>query len=1013
MQIKFNSNNLVKPPKIAICRMDLQMIGYLDIYNIVIKPTFCNVSEVSFKCNKDSQFTNCLKKDMVLEIEGFGRFIISDVSEESDGATEVLSVEGQSYEVIMNRVTLSYTENMVFKLWDPINPDTGSAVRQPDNSFAYYPTLLYIVQQQTGWTIKYVDPSLTGDNYRTMSIDKEQVYGFLMGTVADTFKCYFEFDTVNKWIYCYSKDPVTGDYQPLNTGINLSFKNLIREQKISSASDEIVTALTVKGAEGVGISLVNPLGTDTIYDFSYYMNDEEWGMPADLQTAVQNWMDLIDARTPTYKNSVTAYRTCAENLVTLNSQMSVLKSELLALEDVQAVDIAAGNDEGLARVYAQIRIKEGAIIDKQLEIDAEEAEQRSYKSQMEAIVQELSFSNNFTQAQLELLQYYVNGSVYENGNFVFTQSMPDCDKIKTEQNLYDYGLQTFAEISSPKYEYTCAIEPFMFSKDYNEFTKNIKLGATVNLELENGKWVEPKLMQLVIDYDEPGNTTATLSDSFVLADSVYQFSSGFNQAIKATRKTSVAAPLWDEPLNNGFYGTVTEYINNALNLANQEIINADNQEFKLGSYGLRGKMWDSENEQYDPHQVAMTNNVLAFTDDNWQSCKMALGRVTIGQNEYYGVVAEAIVGELIAGSQLTIRDANSSFVVDGSGVNLENAPFTVYNSQSRILINPDDGFKIQKKNGSAWDTVLSEDSNGNIVANSITLQTGYVGGWEIRSDGLYSPTGDYIKTDGTGKLSLLTYNNAQAVFDGNIYANNLKWNYGSSTTSIFSWDGQTDPFMSGSWLGNGTVGTNKRNSTEWDALYANKIECDELFAKMITTENLSAGYIDSGGVVTDLLFGGKFFIGLSSNPNNRATLYGQREDISSQIQGQYSMYVKTAGHIHLEPDNGGVLIGGTGYLSASQVTTTNATVNGTLVADWLQVTNKINRCIVSDAFAVGEDGGQNNPTGTFYGDLVVKGRIWLNGSVACDNGNEVGATGDINISGTTLHFKKGIFLGVW
>ena len=225
MEFKFNSLDLAKPPKIAICRLDLQMIGFLNAYNIVIKPAFCNVSELTFKCNKDSNHFDCLRKDMVLEVEGFGRFVITDVSENNDGQTKYAEIEAQSYEVTMNKVTISYTENTVFKLWDDIDPAHGSRVRQPDDSFAEYPTLLYVIQQQTGWTIKYVQPTRRlSEAYRTMDIDKEQVYGFLMDTVAETFKCYFEFDTANKWIYCYDADEEV--YDPVNTGINLSFRNV-------------------------------------------------------------------------------------------------------------------------------------------------------------------------------------------------------------------------------------------------------------------------------------------------------------------------------------------------------------------------------------------------------------------------------------------------------------------------------------------------------------------------------------------------------------------------------------------------------------------------------------------------------------------------------------------------------------------------------------------------------------------------------------------------------------------
>lgn len=1077
MKFEFNSLGLIKPPKISIHRLDLAMIGYLDVSNIVIKPTFCNISELTFKCYKGSQFYGCLRKDMVLEVKDFGRFIITGVSEEDNGQVTYAEVTAHSYEETLNKTTISYTENAYMKLWDAIHPESGSLVKQPDGSYAQFPTLLYIIQQQTGWTIKHVDSDEHLLNaYRTLTIDKEQVYGFLMSTVADTYKCFFEFDTENKWIYCYSKDENT--YVPVNTGINFSFRNLIKEQRISAASDEIITALTVKGADGVGISLVNPLGNDVLYDFSYYMNAEKWGMPLDLQAAIRNWESDIESVSTQYQTLVTQRRTKDAEIQTLKSELKVLQSELLALEDVQAVDIAAGNDDGLAQIYPQIQAKETAIKNKETAIETAETAYAGIVSSISAIVTSLSFENNFTPAQLETLQYYINGSVYENSNFVFTTDMADCDKIDVENQLYEFGLQTFKKLSSPMYEYTCSIEPFMFSPEYEEFSKNIKLGGAVNLELKDDEWVTPKLVQLVIDYDNPENTTAILSDSFSLSDGLYQFSNGFNQAIKASRKTSTAAPLWDEPVNNGFYGTVTEYINNALNLANQEIINADNQEFKLGSYGLRGKMWDEVQGNYDPHQVAMTNNVLAFTDDNWQSCKMAIGRVTIGQNEYYGVVADAIVGELIAGSQLTIRDANSSFVIDGGGVNLENAPFTVYNSTSRILINPTDGFKIQKKNGNVWDTVLSEDNSGNIVANSITLQTGYIGGWEIKSDGLYSPAGDRIKSDGTGKISLLTYTNNAAYFDGNIYANNLQWNYGGGNyDNIFAVTGGI-PGMDGLWLKAGSVGTDRRDVADWDALYAKKLYCEQMFAVRATISELEAGYIVAEGVRTDLLFGGKFYVGDAQSPSNNATMYSKQENISAQLQNIFSLYVEANGNVRLNPNNGAVVVGGSGALSATNITasarltasalleatdanvsdaltaksltvSTTATVSnnnntGTLIADWIQLRQKLDHLKVSDSFNVecnatfekNVTAHNSNGDATMITDWLqvrnkinkvvvsdefstdtgidatIGGRLWITGGTAVKQNNSFwhGRTADITIDGTTLYFRDGLLI---
>ena len=204
----------------------------------------------------------------------------------------------------------------------------------------------------------------------------------------------------------------------------------------------------------------------------------------------------------------------------------------------------------------------------------------------------------------------------------------------------------------------------------------------------------------------------------------------------------------------------------------------------------------------------MTNNVLAFTRDNWQSASMAIGHVYIGNNDYYGVVAEAIVGNLIAGNELVVTDNvdpdKATFRVDANGVKLHDADFTITSNSGKTLItlSPEDGFMIQKNTDTTglapkWENALVEDTNGDIIANSIKLESGEIGGWTIENNRLSNKAGDYIDADGTGKLSLLRYNNGNAYFDGNIYANNLQWSWGDGRdpSFIFSSLGTDSPFL--------------------------------------------------------------------------------------------------------------------------------------------------------------------------------------------------------------------------
>lgn len=914
MKFEFNSFNRIEPPKIALCRVDTQMLGFLNPTNIVIKPTFCSVTELTFTVYEGTNFYNSVRKYMVLEVDGFGRFEISDSSETNDGDTRYKEVTAQSYEVSLNAVTLTFKDDQVYSLWDPINPEK---------------TLLGIISSQTGWTVVHVDAELL-IKMRTLSIDNEQVYGLLMGDIADAFKCYFVFDTMAKTISCYQRDALA-----LNSGVNLSFRNLIEEIKVSESSEEITTALTVVGAEGTGINLVNPLGNNVIYNFGYFMTDEPWGMPLDLQDAVNEWLQKIEDNRTDYTNLVTEQRDLSIDLTTLDGELNVLQAEHKALLDAQSVAIAGDNNARLLQLYPLIQEKEAQISDKEARIQEKELEREKCIEKKTIITTSLSFANNFTEEQYEILKYYIKGMVYENENFVFTSIMTEAEKINIADQLYEQGQKMARKLSVPLCEFEVKVPGFLFNKGYELFTKSLELGTAVNLELEPDVWVEPTLLQVVIDYDNPDNTTIVLSDNFRLMGDVYEFSKGYSDSVKASRKTSMSAPLWDEPLRNGFYSTVSDYINNALNLVNQEIINANNQEFTFGSYGLRGKMYDETSDTYDPHQIAMTNNVIAFTDNNWQSTRTALGRVTIGTTEYYGLVAEAVIGNLIAGDQLTISNANNSFILNSSGATLTNADFTVVSGKSRILISPTKGFRIQKlktgmsgESDSDWEDVLSEDTDGKITAKSITLEDSNIGGWITTKDGIYSPTkGDYINSDGTGKLSLMTWKPGEADFDGNIYAHNLYSAIGGSHIFV-------NGTMGGGWLTDGTV-----SKAKLDSLWVNSIEGTLARFETIEADIITVGILNAGKIGTDdLLFGGKLYAG---TVDNNATLYSATKYIDAQHPNQQSFICDVNGNFVVNTSVGQFQVNGSNgiYTNGSITSGSDMHCNGLMQTDSFQCNN--------------------------------------------------------------------------
>ena len=115
MQFKFDSNNLITPPKIALCKMDLEMLGYLEVNNVVIKPTFCSLTEIGFTVYDGTYLYDSIRRYMVLEVDGFGRFQIEPTEEKDDGLVKYKEVTAYSYEVSLTKYTLSYKDNVQYE----------------------------------------------------------------------------------------------------------------------------------------------------------------------------------------------------------------------------------------------------------------------------------------------------------------------------------------------------------------------------------------------------------------------------------------------------------------------------------------------------------------------------------------------------------------------------------------------------------------------------------------------------------------------------------------------------------------------------------------------------------------------------------------------------------------------------------------------------------------------------------------------------------------------------------
>lgn len=365
------------------------------------------------------------------------------------------------------------------------------------------------------------------------------------------------------------------------------------------------------------------------------------------------------------------------------------------------------NDDGTTTLKYEIYndIDDDNPYSKNWSITALEEKIKAIDEERDKIVNKYAFEKYFTSDEVAALEPYTREAEYSDSSFILTDTMKITDysdsdtwvettngvkQIKDLEEddeiidetyiclqLLDAGYSKFDEISQPSFSFTANTVNFLFSEQFKNFAHELNFGSVLNVELRDGYWVYPCFQTVDIDFDNPTSFSMGFSNRLRLNDSEWTWADLHNDTNNAVSSTTSLIGSAATPVTNGTIDKVNNYMNNTLVAANQAIQATQDNEFSFGGYGIRGRRASSEAgavNGYDPKQIWINNNLICFTDDAWKTTRLAIGYSESGQ---YGVVADYIVGKLLAGDRLTISNSSGSFNVDGNKATLINCSLEV------------------------------------------------------------------------------------------------------------------------------------------------------------------------------------------------------------------------------------------------------------------------------------------------------------------------------------------------
>lgn len=544
-----------------------------------------------------------------------------------------------------------------------------------------------LVETLPFWQIGHVDATVAS-RFRTFEdVDVTlNCLGFMLDKMQDAYECIFLFDIKNRLINVYDQSSYI-----VETSIYLSKDDLINSIDITENADNLYTALTAIGASDEVISDINPIGTNTIYNFSYYL---DWMTPS-LGDKVSAWQSLVNSYTDSYYNLNLEYYSLLTQRNNLQAEVDRLDTLITIHTRCKESLVASSGDKDLAKKYSDAIVDAGGdplVLTKDIKaiINDVKAYIKTYKtekatataslnsvnssisvqeSRINAIHNAVDFSKYFTSQELQELENYIFEGSYKDEYIVITKEMSSNEMFEQKKLMYDRAKEQLRKASEPTQEFKIDVESFIFEKKFKDFSYQLETGCLINVEIKEGDVAQLFLSSMTVNYDDK-KLSLTFGNRYNKFDAKSLFDKVLGNITKtANTLTTIKDIVHASNRDNTDY--VAAAFKTSRNITMEAALAATDQTVVIDGSGYTGRKLLS-NGDFDPKQVKLTSNSMVFTDDAWETCKTAVGEIVLGDTSVYGINAEVLIGDMVITKDLRVVNDSGTVSIDKDGIKITN-----------------------------------------------------------------------------------------------------------------------------------------------------------------------------------------------------------------------------------------------------------------------------------------------------------------------------------------------------
>lgn len=511
---------------------------------------------------------------------------------------------------------------------------------------------------ETIWTVGEIDP-IFEEMYRSFDISENTNVLDAVMQAVETYGALIEWDTHNRKISFKDMKKV-GRFR----GMTVNYGRLLRSIRRIRTTDEMVTRLHIRGAEGLTIHSVNPTGQGYIEDFSFFMypfeRDENknvirssYFMSDELCHAILNHKEALEKYSPSIMQLQSILSEKEAQLITEESKLRQLGLELENI--IALLDVAKATDnQGLIEQRTQEKMaKESEIQTQQIVVGTLKTEIARIIEDIEALQKEIETASGFTPELLDELNLYIIEKDWVDDRYI------------DPQELYEDGLKEFERLRQPKVVIDVTIDNLLNIVEEQYYWDKLVLGDRIKVKYPQMD-IEYMATIIEINYDlENGEANLVIANTKELLDDT-------EKLIQLLYSNSSASTLiennkykWDKI--NAVEKEVNAIVSQEWDANQRRIIAGVNNSIEVGNRGILIKDPDFPEEM-----IIIQAGILALTEDGGETWKTAV--------KPSGVVAERLIGRIIAGQELIITNSAGSFTMDANGFRIRASEFVVQSS---------------------------------------------------------------------------------------------------------------------------------------------------------------------------------------------------------------------------------------------------------------------------------------------------------------------------------------------